>query len=124
MSNLAQYRAVIVLFSLGLLFVVSQVVGDGKTPGVLDTVAQSAVHRLQSHGDQGADSSTANYELAVSEEYPDEAEPGDEAESADSSAPAAEHASNAWALDSGSGQAEPEPAAEEAPAPAVVIIHK
>lgn len=67
MSHLGQYRLSIAVFSLGLLCVVSQVVGDGDNPGLLDTTTKSIVHRLDSantgsHADAGAP-----VELAVSD---------------------------------------------------------
>jgi hypothetical protein len=71
MSNLAQYRFSIVMFSLGLLFVVSEVVGDGEKPGALDVATTSVVHRLKSGGADAADQEEASYELAVTDRVGD-----------------------------------------------------
>jgi hypothetical protein len=76
MSNLSQYRMSIALFSLGLLWVASEVVGDGDKPGPLDTATKSIVHRLKSadHGKVGQ--APAPYELAVTEVDVADREPG------------------------------------------------
>jgi hypothetical protein len=67
MSNLSQYRMSLGIFSLGLLWVVSEVVGDGEKPAPLDTATKSVVHRLASSGDDGGDPANAPYQLAVSQ---------------------------------------------------------
>jgi hypothetical protein len=67
MSNLSQYRMALGIFSLGLLWVVSEVVGSGEKPAPLDTATKSVVHRLASAGDKGGDPADPSYQLAVSQ---------------------------------------------------------
>jgi hypothetical protein len=126
MSNLSQYRTSLAIFSLGLLWVVSEVVGDGQEPAPLDTATKSIVHRLAKSGDKAGETSSAPYELAVSQA--DDA-PAD-ANSRDGASSSPAHSANPFALDgagddgddiSAAPQAEPAPAAQ--PAPAVGPMH-
>jgi hypothetical protein len=71
MSNLSQYRLSIVFFSLGLLWVVSEVVGDGDQPGMLDKATKSVAHRLNNAGDKTSEPDNGPL-LAVSQTYPGE----------------------------------------------------
>lgn len=66
MGNLAQYRLAVVLFALGLLFVVSQVVGDGENPGAIDVAAKSIAKRLNS-SPPSETTSDEPYEVAVTQ---------------------------------------------------------
>jgi hypothetical protein len=70
MSNLAQYRLSLGLFSIGLLWLVSEGVGEDRKPGPLDSATKSIAHRLQASHGAATDQTDANYELAVSEAVP------------------------------------------------------
>nr|WP_166176946.1 hypothetical protein [Altererythrobacter segetis] len=65
MSSLSQYRTSLAIFSLGLLWMVSEVVGDGEKPAPLDTATRSIVHRLKSADEKSGGQSDGDYELAV-----------------------------------------------------------
>lgn len=91
MSNLSRYKFSLAIFSLGLLWVVSEVVGDGTKPGPLDTATHSIAGRLASRHQEPAQASATPYELAVSQ-----SEPAEEAPARDESAG---ERSNPWAAD-------------------------
>jgi hypothetical protein len=127
MSNLSQYRTSLAIFSLGLLWVVSEVVGSGDKPAPLDTATNSIVHRLAKSGDEASDTSSAPYELAVSQA--DSPAP-DANPRADGARPPARSLSP-FALDAAAGDSDDETgasaAASEAEArlpPDVGLIHK
>jgi hypothetical protein len=67
MSNLSSYRLSIVVFSLGLLWAVSEMVGDGERPGLLDHATKSLVHRLDAKDEGNGESSET---VARSESQP------------------------------------------------------
>jgi hypothetical protein len=123
MSNLAQYRVSIGLFSLGLLWAVSAVVGEGDKPGPLDSATKSIVHRLNSvdHGEERR--SHSPFDLAVSETSAPPPEASGEA-SAEPAAPGS--AAIDGSVDRAAPQAQAEPGAAEpqlAP-PDAALIHK
>lgn len=124
MSNLSQYKVSLAIFSLGLLWVVSEVVGDGTQPGPLDTATHSIAGRLAARHHEAAQSSSTPYELAVSQAEPAEAAPPPE--------PFAAEPSNPWAADASSPEDAKAPASQdqaeveeqEASAPTDTVIHK
>jgi len=117
MSNLAQYRFSIILFSVGLLFVVSEVVGDGDKPGALDVATKSVAHRLNSGGANDAAEGGASDELAVTETVEDPSSPS-----------AGSPRAGPWAAVTNAVSPRPEPEADEddeaAPGPDASMIHK
>lgn len=127
MSNLSQYRMALGIFSLGLLWVVSEVVGGGEKPAPLDTATKSVVHRLASTGDKDGDPADPSYQLAVSQA-------GEESGWREGAAQPPARSASPFALDAptteGDGvleaaaeaQAEPEPDGQAAPD--VGLIHK
>jgi hypothetical protein len=107
MSNLSQYRLSIGLFSLGLLWVVSEVVGDGDQPGMLDKTTTSIVHRLDAQ-DKTSEPDSGPV-LAVSQAYTEESSE-DSARSTLAEEGAADGAESAATVESSdSGQALPPP---------------
>jgi hypothetical protein len=123
MSNLSQYRVSIGVFSLGLLWVVSEVVGDGQQPGALDNATTTIVHRLDAAGDQ-QDETQPRYALAASE-TDSAADPEEWDQPARGSQ--ARHAASPWAITQDDGEAqsaEPEAGDSELPPPDVGMIHK
>jgi hypothetical protein len=128
MSNLSQYRMSLGIFSLGLLWVVSEVVGDGEKPAPLDTATRSVVHRLASAGDNGGDPGDPSYQLAVSQA--EDAEQG--ADPGEGAAQPPTRSASPFALDAPTGEedgvlasgagTEPEP--ERQAPPDVGLIHK
>jgi len=127
MSNLSQYRMSLAIFSLGLLWVVSEVVGDGEKPAPLDTATKSIVHRLARSGDQAGDESGAPYELAVSQaDDAEESNPHDDA-AVPPARPASPFALDAAGDGDGDGDPvapKPETGSETRPGPDVGLIHK
>jgi hypothetical protein len=73
MIKLSQYRTMLGFFAIGLLWLVSEVIGDETKPGPLDSATKSMVHRLHEPASGGSDEAGTDYELAVSEAIPREA---------------------------------------------------
>lgn len=127
MNNLAQYRLSMAVFSLGLLWVASEVVGDGDKPGPLDSATKAIVHRLKSARHAEGVRTNSPYDLAVST-----TDPGDRA--ADGRNVGRSANAGAWAFgpdsvanDSASGIASPPtgPESDSAEiAPDVGVIYK
>ena|SRR6478735_11663550 len=70
MSNLSQYRTSLGIFAIGLLWLVSEVVGEDGKPGPLTSATKSIAHRSQSPKNASTDDPEAGYELAVSKAIP------------------------------------------------------
>ncbi len=125
MSNLSQYKLSLAVFSLGLLWVVSEVVGDGTKPGPLDTAAHSIAGRLAARHHETAQASSTPYELAVSQAEPAEAAPPPHETFAT-------ERSNPWSVDAPTpedvrtpvSQDQAESDEQEPSGPTDVVIHK
>ena len=127
MIKLSQYRTLLGFFAIGLLWLVSEVVGEKSKPGPLDSAAKSMVHRLHGPGSGGTDEAGTNYELAVSKAIPRETtaphrsawaiEPDSPAASSAETASGVQPASPVRLVDAEAG----EPQAEQ---PDVGVIHK
>lgn len=125
MSNLSQYRLTLAVFSLGLLWGVSEVVGDGERPAPLDSATKSIVHRLNAADDGNGGQSDMRYELAVTSTDDGNGETRQFA-GAHSSPFASDPATagDAGGLASPSAQSDPEAAQPPPPGPDVGLIHK
>lgn len=127
MSSQAQFRWYVGLFGLGLLWVVSEVVGDGEKPGPLENASKSIAHRVAAQAGENSPEGGHPYELAVTQAAAsDEAEGPAEPNEGDVNpvAPEPGAASNPWAI--GASSTATQPAADE-PAdagPDVGVIHK